>query len=321
MNILYIGKYPPVEGGTSSASYWRIEALRKYSILFDVITCISKDSDYYIPEYTAPENVHVIQEKISWHIPYSQLYSERLISKSLEMSERKNYDAVEGCYFFPYGFSAYVVSEILHKPLILRHAGSDLYRLAGKCNLDSLLVKMLQRASKVVTYRNCIDKLRQYRDDSELYISDRYVPDPIFSSVNGSHIYAAFLGKISDKWNRAQLDYYLEFLLGNNYHGCINVYSNEYTVSVFKKFFDEKGFPVRGKNFVRPSKVPEILSETKYLLVSDIPEGIPEESNIFAEGLAAGCIAVTRSGRRNIMCFSRDFHSYIRNQAEIYMKI
>lgn len=63
MNVLYIGKYPPIEGGTASAAYWRMEALAKQGISFQVVTCITDDSDYRIGDAPYSETVHVLHKK------------------------------------------------------------------------------------------------------------------------------------------------------------------------------------------------------------------------------------------------------------------
>ena len=65
MNILFIGKYPPIEGGTASTAYWRHKGLLKYGINFEIITCILNDSDYCIPKYNCNKNVHVLFERMS----------------------------------------------------------------------------------------------------------------------------------------------------------------------------------------------------------------------------------------------------------------
>ena len=143
MNVLYIGKYPPMEGGTATAAYWRIKELRQRGISFEVLTCLPMSKDYVIEDFTDEENLHIVKEKLPWHIPYSQLYAEQLISSSIKLFELKNFDVIEGCYLFPYGFAAYVVSELFNRPLILRHAGSDLCRLVKGSSLSSLLTKML----------------------------------------------------------------------------------------------------------------------------------------------------------------------------------
>lgn len=315
MKVLYIGKYPPVLGGTASASFWRIIELKKLGINFDVATCIAENNEYRLPQCDNEENVYVLSEKTPWHIPYSQLYSEQLISLSLELAQKNEYDFIEGGYFFPYGFAAYIVASILNKPLILRHAGSDLSRLTVIKKFNSLFLRMINRAKKIITYQDILPFWNRYVPKEKLHISQRYVPNPNYFIDRGIHIEVAFLGKITEKWDKEQFSYYYNFLIENNYKGIINVYSNEYTVNLFKNYFEIRGFKINGVGFVHPFFVPDILGRTKYLLVSEIPQGITETSNTALEGKKMGCEIVCKDFVDNNPL---SFSEYIKQELAVY---
>lgn len=317
VNVLFIGKYPPIQGGTSTAAYWRHKELKSKGVRFEVVTCIPADSDYFISSDTQFENVHVLCDKIPWHIPYSQLFSEQLISKALEIAKQKNIDVIESNYLFPYGFAAYVLSMLLNKPLILRHAGSDLYRVANDKSFSTLLQKMASHAKMVVTNRESEDKWKSICGNSNIVVSSRYVPNPSIFKMDGEHSQVTFLGKITEKWDRAQLEYFYNYLCEHNYIGKISVYSNDYTIEVFDEFFTYRGYKIEGHPFVMPDEIPNVLSDTKYLLVSRIPSGIPEESNVYLEGLSAGCIPVCVDNKK-LSSLDMDFNEYINTQYEIY---
>lgn len=315
MNILFIGKYPPVEGGTATAAYWRHKELKKYNIEFEVITCILNESEYFIPNSDIDEKVHVISDRIPWHIPYSQLYAEQLISQALAIAEKREFDAVEGSYLFPYGFAAYVVAKILDKPLILRHAGSDLNRIISTQQLDIILKKMTSEAKIIVTYRDCEHTWHELNPNAKLFFAERYVPNPTFFNSSGKHCNAVFFGKITEKWNRKQFDYYVSKLKDCGYVGVIDIYSNDYTVDAFKAYFEEHGFKISQHTFVMPQDVPNILREAQYVLLSEIPSGIPEESNLFSEAVMCGC---------KVLCSNEHYMpqitygEYIKQQINIY---
>lgn len=315
MNILFIGKYPPIEGGTSSAAYWRHNELKKHNIEFEVVTCISNESEYFIPCNCINGKVHVISERIPWHIPYSQLYAEQLISKSLAVAGNSEFDAVEGSYLFPYGFAAYVVAKILDKPLILRHAGSDLHRIISMHQLDNILMKMSEEASVIVTYKDCEDTWKELNPNAKLFLSERYVPNPSAFYPGGNSQNAVFLGKITEKWNRKQFDYFASKLKKCEYEGAISVYSNEYTVCAFMDYFEKYGFTISQHSFVVPQDVPNILRDAKYVLLSEVPSGIPEESNLFSEATMCGC---------KVICLNEHsmpqiaYDEYIKQQINIY---
>ena len=317
MKVLFIGKYPPIQGGTSASAFWRIKGLEKLGISFEIITCISKDSEILIKYKELPKNVYLISEKMPWHIPYSQLYSERLISKALEIAQKIDFDIVEGSYLFPYGFSAYIIAMILNKPLILRHAGSDLYRIADKNLLGELLKKMAEKASVIVTHKENIKSWLSIYNYSKLIITKRYVPNPNFYLNSKKHIDTVFIGKITEKWNRKQLDYFYNFLKREKFCGKIIVYSNKFTIKVLKEYFEDKEYTIVAHSFVMPDKVPNILRKAKYCLISSVPSNIPEQSNVYLESLACGCIPICIESNK----FNNDnlnYSQYITEQINIY---
>lgn len=318
MNVLFIGKYPPIEGGTSSTAYWRHDELKKYNINFEVITCILNDSEYFIRQCYKKKYINIISEKIPWHIPYSQLYSEQLISMALKIASEKRFDAVEGAYLFPYGFAAFVVAKILDKPLILRHSGSDLYRVISTGQFDDLLREMTSSAKVIVTYKDCEEKWKKINKDANLYFTERYIPNPLYfyTSLNRSN--AIFIGKITEKWNRNQLEYFFLELKKRKYMGDIFVYSNSYTIDVFKEYFEKRDFIVKAKSFIMPEEVPGILRNAKYILLSETPSGIIEESNLYSEAIMCGC---------DVICINKhsmprvSYDEYIKAQVKIYKEI
>ena len=111
MNLLYIGKYPPLEGGTSVAAYWRIKEYENFGIHTEIITACRKN-EFCLPLKKTDNAVTVIESKMDWHIPYTQLFSERLVSAALKISENFNPDLIEGNYFFPYGYAAYKLTAL-----------------------------------------------------------------------------------------------------------------------------------------------------------------------------------------------------------------
>ena len=318
MNILFIGKYPPIEGGTASTAYWRHKGLLKYGINFEIITCILNDSDYCIPKYNCNKNVHVLFERMSWHIPYSQLYAEQLISLALKIAKNKEFDAIEGSYLFPYGFAAFIVAKILDKPLILRHAGSDLHRIVSTGKFDDVVREMANSAKIIVTYKDCEYIWKRIDTNVRLYFTERYVPNTTFFCDDEKGQNAVFLGKITEKWNRNQFDYFLSGLKGRQYYGAISVYSNNYTVSAFKDYFEKKEFIVKPYYFIDPEDVPSVLKKAKYVLLSEIPSGILEESNLFSEAVKCGCEVIC-AGEHRMPRIAYD--EYVQQQIKIYEEI
>lgn len=318
MNVLYIGKYPPIQGGTSSAAYWRFDGLRKYGIRVVIVTCIPSDNPYQ-HDLENSHDVHILRNPISWHIPYSQLFTEQLVEKSLEVASSNPVDIVEGCYLFPYAVAAFFVAMILKKPLIIRHAGSDLFRVAQNGRFDSLLLRMGDYASAVVTTYEAVDKWRTLGISlSKLHICDRYYPNPSYFINSTKENVTVFMGKITPKWDRKQLIFWHRELLKNKFSGKIVSYSDKYTADIIGNFFRENGFYVKCHNFVEPKCVPQILSHCKFLLVSSIPKAIPEESNLVMEGISCGCNIISTDEITEVSVSESGYLKYILDQVSIY---
>ena len=98
MNLLYIGKYPPLEGGVGAAAFWRIKELRTRGYNIDILTAKNK-SEIYVSEFnTDDQKYHLIQSKSCWHIPYSPLLLERMVSYGLKLVSNNKFDCIEGNY-------------------------------------------------------------------------------------------------------------------------------------------------------------------------------------------------------------------------------
>ncbi|MBR1760047.1 MAG: hypothetical protein IJ741_02555 [Schwartzia sp.] len=318
MNLLYIGKYPPLEGGTSVAAYWRMREYAAHGIRARAVTACRK-GEHCLP--TGGKNgATVVDSKMDWHIPYTQLFSERLVSSALSISRRFEVDVVEGNYLFPYGYAAYVVSLLLGRPLILRHAGSDLFRLGRNEGLAELLRKMLKSAKKIVTYEDCRDTWNAMGITKDnLYYAKRYVPNPKYFYPGTKSGNAAMFGKITDKWDNAQLVYYVSELKKRNFQGTLEIYSSSKRRDEIKQYFCENGIETSINDFLPPKKVCKVLSHASYALASEVPPNIIEQSNIAFEAAACQCDVLQRGmkwGEFNDL--EQKYEEYIENQIGIY---
>lgn len=321
MKVLYIGKYPPIQGGTSSSAYWRFKGLKEYGIQSIVVTCIPSDNPYQC-SMEHFEDVHILSQPIPWHIPYSQIFSEQLVEKSLKIVSDKHIDVIEGCYLFPYCFAAFIVSLLSNKPLVIRHAGSDLFRVTKDCNFDNLLIRMASHASVVVTNVDSLDRWRELGiSTSKLHISKRYYPNPNeFVSLSKDNT-VVFLGKITPKWNREQLDFWHQKLVENNFQGKVISYSDNNTREILYKYFKQKNIEIDCMPFVEPQCVPQILSHSEFLFVSSLPDNIPERSNLLLEGIACGCKIISMDAIPNITVSNNGYKKYLSDQLSIYESI
>lgn len=164
MKVLLLGKYPPIQGGTSRATYWTAHDLIDNGHEVEVITNNSEveptfkqflgEEDLYRLEHTfSANNINVKSTSIdkTLYIPYSNPHLSKLLGLALERAYTFNPDIVVGWYLEPYGVAAGIVSNFLSIPLVLMHAGSDIDHLATHPNLRNIYKEIIKRAKYVLT--------------------------------------------------------------------------------------------------------------------------------------------------------------------------
>lgn len=147
MRVLFFGKWPPIQGGVARESYLFVRALaaRGHSVI--VLTNASAAPEglraaplpgddahcFYGAQDPAIEIRDVYSEATResiWHIPYATPFLSLLIGEGLIAARETGPDVVVGSYLEPYGLAASIVARACGTPLVLRHAGSDIARLA-----------------------------------------------------------------------------------------------------------------------------------------------------------------------------------------------
>ena len=171
MKICIISKYPPIEGGVSSRTYWTARALGQKGHEVHVITNANEvekeyreELDHEDPEYS-PKNVFIhdiSSPDIPWHIPYSKSYSGRLASKAIEVIEENDLELIYSYYLMPYGYSGYMAKTFTEKPQIMQHAGSDISRIFNDPGFNKLLIETLKKTDRIITYKDAKDFLLTY---------------------------------------------------------------------------------------------------------------------------------------------------------------
>ncbi|APU97154.1 hypothetical protein BV902_13000 [Sphingobacterium sp. B29] len=143
MNILFIGKIPPIEGGESVSGFNHILALASKGYKIHVVTnadevefnfrqsFTSEDYDYFctlLGSNIILHNTHSIKKH--FHIPYSHSYFSKLFGLGSKVIVDNPIDLIIGWYFEPYGLLASILSKIHNIKSTIYHAGSDLSRLS-----------------------------------------------------------------------------------------------------------------------------------------------------------------------------------------------
>lgn len=164
MRICISSKYPPIEGGISSSTYWLAKGLGEKGHEVHIVTNALEVEDEYRenletddPNYT-PKNVYVHStdpsptiEANPSHIPFSKMYCEKLASVAIQIIEKYDIDIIDSWYLIPYCVSGFLAKSFTGVPQIIRHGGSDLQRLYPSPYLNNLLDSVIKSADAIIT--------------------------------------------------------------------------------------------------------------------------------------------------------------------------
>jgi len=166
-NLLFIGKYPPIEGGETTKIYWLLKALGEKGFKIYVDTnALEVENEYKVKltgediPYLQPKNVVLYNTNPFNYIkfiPWFNPFTEKLINRGIEIIKENKIDLIIGWYLLPYGFVAHYLSILFNLSYIIVHAGSDLDRIFPNYEYHLLFTEVLKRAKYIVTSGN-LDK-------------------------------------------------------------------------------------------------------------------------------------------------------------------
>jgi hypothetical protein len=173
MNILFLGKLPPIQGGVSCDNLWLLSALCAMGHHVTTVANASEvESTYrmcFLPgdverlhELLPPVAVSVasttrVTERA--YIPWASPFVSQLFGRALCAARKSSHDVIFASYWEPYGVVGAHLSSVLSIPLVVRHAGSDLGRLAHHVDLRATYQWMLDVAAGLIVTN--IDEVRK----------------------------------------------------------------------------------------------------------------------------------------------------------------
>jgi glycosyltransferase involved in cell wall biosynthesis len=166
LRICIVGKFPPIEGGVSTRTYWSAHALAARGHEVHVITNAK--------EARPPFRMHMRAEdwdrceaaygggsvKMHWtdpadesqfHIPASGAFVTKLASIAARANSERQFDVIYSHYLEPYGVAAHLAAEMTGLPHVVRMAGSDSGRLWRHPQFEGLYDHVLRSAEVVIT--------------------------------------------------------------------------------------------------------------------------------------------------------------------------
>jgi glycosyltransferase involved in cell wall biosynthesis len=165
LRILVLGKYPPIQGGVSGATFRLAQELAIRGHDVSVVTN-SGEVEFGFREFFWGEDesrldreygegsLKVLQTESlapNSYVPWANPYVSKLAGRAIAVANARGCDAIVGVYLEPYGVAAALVSTAIQKPLIVRHAGSDVGRLSKHQDLAETYRWVLSKADAVVT--------------------------------------------------------------------------------------------------------------------------------------------------------------------------
>jgi glycosyltransferase involved in cell wall biosynthesis len=188
VRVCVVGKYPPIQGGISAQSYWMCRWLAERGHDVDIVTNASEvedefrialgpaDADWLAPRFPGGAvKVWSTETPTSSyrHIPRGNPVVTKLASLAANAIEAGRADVVLGFYLEPYAVAAHLAASWTRRPLVIRHAGSDVGRLLEVTQLQRAYVEVLKAATVV-----CARPAARARMVALGIPEDRIVPDP-----------------------------------------------------------------------------------------------------------------------------------------------
>ncbi len=292
--VLLIGKYPPMQGGIAAKTFWLYKKLAQTGFTFRIVTI--EPENYFVPVKKDDIKVFSIDStSVPWHIPDSNLYFERLLSKCFDALEDFTPDIIETNYLWPFCSVAFFISQKLNKPLLIRHAGSDILKFYTNNEFRSIIKRYFEQAALIVTNNTCREIVSDLcNDKTKIRLLDRYVPNPdYFHDLKSQKQYdILFAGKINYHWKLKGIDHLLEHIKTNKLHALFLCDGN-YIKDVFSLIHDQKlENNIEIEKFMHPSELPGIINRCKSVWCWDEEGSIDDFSNIIWEACYCNVVSL-----------------------------
>jgi glycosyltransferase involved in cell wall biosynthesis len=169
LRVCIVGKYPPIEGGVSATTYWLARGLASRGHEIHVVTNADEVEDRYRMQLDSADakmlqpqfdnggsvRVHHVEsfDPIAMaYIPVANPYFTRLASLATDVVRRYGCEVILASYLEPYGMAGWFAAQRCRRPLLIRHAGSDIDRLARVPDLGLAYKEILRDATAVLTF-------------------------------------------------------------------------------------------------------------------------------------------------------------------------
>src|SRR6201991_1380399 len=204
LRVCIVGKYPPIEGGVSATTYWLARGLASRGHQIHIVTNADEVEDRFRMRLDSGDakmlqpqfdnggfvRVHHIEsfDPVAMaHIPEANPYFTRLASLATDVVRRYGGDAILASYLEPYGMAGWFAAQRCDRPLLIRHAASDIDRLARMPDLALSYKEILRDATAVLTFPRLVRRFAGMGVPlSRIVEAPRYLHDSRFFTPNGA---------------------------------------------------------------------------------------------------------------------------------------
>jgi len=298
-----VSKFPPIEGGIASRTYWRVRRLLDAGDTVAVVTNAGGvDSEYRIAgceehlQWLVSERGLLLRDLSCpppWHIPTSPDYVERLLNETLHLLRTGSWDQIESDYLVPYGIVGHLASRLTGLPHVVRHGGSDIAKFLHHPSYATILADVLREASCVVTddrHRPAVEPFAQCIECEAVPVADEMAFSfPSTPSSDGPLI-CAYVGKINYHWRRKGLDRIVEwFAIQDQSRISLRLVGQGVGESDFKRWMQGTlGRELPIESFVPPWEMPRLFGSLDAVFVLGLDETVQNMSLLADEARLAG---------------------------------
>jgi glycosyltransferase involved in cell wall biosynthesis len=216
MRIALLGKYPPIQGGTSRQTYLTAHSLAMRGHDVVVLTNAHEvepscrqmfidDDEEHLERVYGAGSVRVFNTSRlgkNDYIPWAQPYASKLFGLGLKTLSAPSCDVIVGWYYEPYGLVASQLGQALRVPVVLRHAGSDIGRLANHPDLRAAYEWAMSVAYRILTTPNTSSLLLGLGAAEEQLHVTRGSRLPPYFSPRSPRLDLKRVAEVAQEWHR-----------------------------------------------------------------------------------------------------------------------
>ena len=166
MNVLILGKYPPIQGGVSMRTVRFAEELARAGHAVHVVTnanearppfrMLMRDEDWARCETVdggGSLRIHWTEpvDRSQHYVPFAAPFVTKLAALGADVAREHAINVVFAYYMEPYGISGHLVASMCDLPLVVKTAGSDARRLWRHPQFKALYDHVFRNADLTIT--------------------------------------------------------------------------------------------------------------------------------------------------------------------------